>query len=127
MAEFIGFEAKDIESGADYEMDDEVSEMDDEVSSFIDDSHINDEPMIGGVCNCSLPNITTSYEDTIKDSLDNVENSDGKNFNYVFDTDNELDEIIEISDDHPNTKKSTEIFKKTLDIHQGLDSKDSFF
>ena len=117
MAEFIEFEVQDIESGADYEMDNEVAEMHDEVSSFIDDSSINDESMIGGVYNYGLPNTTRIYEDVIKDPLDNVENCDGENFNYVFDPDNELDEINEIIDDRSNTKK-----KK-----QDLDSKNSFF
>ena len=109
MAEFIEFEAQDIEK--DDGMD-EVSDIDDEVSSFIGDSFIHDdESVIGCVYNCVFPNITRSYEDAIKDSLDNVENSNGENFNYIFEPDNELDEINEIIDDHTNIKKKIEIFK----------------
>ena len=98
--------------------------MDDEVSYFINNSSINDESMIGSVYNYDLPNITRKYDDAIKDSLDKAENSDGENFNYVFDPDYELDESNEIIDDHLKTKKRIEIFKKTLHIPQGLDSKD---
>ena len=86
--------------------------MDDEVSYFINNSSINDESMFGSVYNYGLPNITRKYDDAIKDSLDKAENSDGENFNYVFDPDYELDESNEIIDDHLKTKNRIEIFKK---------------
>ena len=103
MEKFIQSEAEVVQDHSSGK--DEVSEIEDEMSSFVDYSSVyNDDDF--SIYNSNIANITRSYDDVMNDELSNFENLHRENFNYIFDSLNELDGFDDIIEEHPHTQKN---------------------
>ena len=113
MAEFVEFEAVDVDRNSrqiEDEGEDGPSVSDNE---FIDDS---EQPQSDYSC---FTNVTRTYEDVIPD-IENFEDLDARHY---FDSDDDEDELHNFS----NFEAKARLFREPLICPHGLENPDSFF